>query len=403
MSIRKFVERFSSFSEETKILLAFNCIMSSLMSLKGIFIPIYLLNLGFSPILIGAFLTISTFASGISDTGSAILSDKYGRKKILLINILFSSLYYLIPLLTNNITLILVSAIFAYQGRTSSIVNALLADSSTDKKRTNLFTMKLFSGCLFGIIGPIIAGFPIIFQSYFNFDKLTSFKPLFIVCIGLTIIGFLLISNMKERIGSNDVEKVSIPRHQYNLILKFAFSHSIDTFAVGITLSIFSLWFSLRYNVDIGVVSIVFTFAQFVETFAYLSAPYIANKVGNVKGTVIIRGLGAAFLFLLAFAPTPFIAAILYAFRNSLQHISHPLRESYKMAILEKNIRASGAGISNIPRIITMSIGPSIGGYLLEISTMYPPLISGIIFGIGDVCYWLFFKDIKPPEEIETY
>ena len=39
----------------------------------------------------------------------------------------------------------------------------------------------------------------------------------------------------------------------------------------------------------------VFTFAQVVESLAYLAAPYIAARVGNVKGTVIIRAFGAFF------------------------------------------------------------------------------------------------------------
>ena len=114
---------------------------------------------------------------------------------------------------------------------------------------------------------------------------------------------------------------------------------------------------------------------------------------------MIIRGFGAVVLFMLAFAPTPLIAALLYALRNSFQKISHPLRQSYTMGILDQKIRASGAALINIPRILTMSAGPSIGGYLMGISTMFPPLLSGTIFTIGDICYWLFFKDLKLPEE----
>ncbi|MFP3951015.1 MAG: MFS transporter [Candidatus Bathyarchaeia archaeon] len=172
--------------------------------------------------------------------------------------------------------------------------------------------------------------------------------------------------------------------------------------AAGTTLSIFSLWFSIRYDVGIGVVSIVFTFAQIAETLAYLVAPILADRIGNVRGTVFIRAIAAMLMLSIAFAPTALIAAILYACRNAFQRISHPLRESYMMAVLDSEIRASGAAIINIPRLITQVIGPSIGGYLLGLSTLLPPLTGGIIFTIGDALYWIFFKKIKPPEEVKT-
>ena len=176
----KSFDKISLLSKDAKILLVFNCIGTLLMTMRGVFIPIYLLISGFSPLLIGTYITISSLASGITDTSFSLLSTKYGRRKILLINIVTSSLYYLIPLFTNNVSLILASAIFSYQSRQSSLVNALLADHTNDEDRTSLFTLKMFSGSILGILGPMIAGLPIIFQKYYNFNEFTSFKPLFI-------------------------------------------------------------------------------------------------------------------------------------------------------------------------------------------------------------------------------
>jgi hypothetical protein len=69
------------------------------------------------------------------------------------------------------------------------------------------------------------------------------------------------------------------------------------------------------------------------------------------------------------------------------------------MAILDPRVRASGAALINIPRLVISTAGPSIGGYLIELSPVFPPLLSGTIFPVGDALYWIFFKDLKPPEE----
>jgi len=390
----------SSYSRDVKVLLAFSSIAAMLMIMRGVFVPIYLSVLGFSPLLVGTYLTISTLASGVADIGFGLLSDRFGRRRLLSVNVALSSLFYFIPLVTENVALILASAVFTYQGTRSPIVNALLADYSTHEERTTVFTLKLFFGSVLSILGPLISGLPVIFQSYMGFGEVASFKPLFVVGLGLTIICVLLISLIRESAGSSVGGRVSIPRDQYNIILKLATTRVMDTMAVGITLNIFSLWFSVRYSVGIGVVSVVFTFAQFVESIAYLLAPALEERIGNVKGTVLIRALGAFFMFSLAFAPTPLVAAILYASRNAFQRISHPLRESYEMAILDPRVRASGAALINIPRLVISTAGPSIGGYLIELSPVFPPLLSGAIFALGDALYWMFFKDLKPPEEI---
>jgi len=389
----------SSYSKDVKVLLVFSSLAAMLMIMRGVFVPIYLSVLGFSPLLVGTYLTISTLASGVADIGFGLLSDRFGRKRLLFVNVLLSSLFYFIPLVTENVALILASAVFTYQGTRSPIVNALLADYSTHEERTTVFTLKLFFGSVLSILGPLISGLPVLFQSYLGFGEVASFKPLFVVGLGLTIISVLLVSLIRESAGSGARERVSIPKDQYRIIMKLATTRVMDTMAVGITLNIFSLWFSVRYSVGIGVVSVVFTFAQFVESIAYLLAPALAARIGNVKGTVLIRAFGAFFMLSLAFAPTPLVAAILYASRNAFQRVSHPLRESYEMAILDPLVRASGAALINIPRLVISTAGPSIGGYLLEISPVFPPLLSGTIFAIGDVLYWIFFKDLKPPEE----
>ena len=235
----------SLLNKDTKLLLGLTGIGNLLMVMKGVFIPIYLLLLGFSTVQIGTYLMISTFASGITDSGLAILSTKFGKKKVLMINMFTSLFSFLIPLLTRNFSLVMLSAVFSYQGRTNSTADALLADNTTDDRRTNLFTLKLFLGSLFSVLGPIISGLPIIFQQYYNVSKLDSMMPLFLIGCIFTIASFILAFVLDESPVSKNVERVSIPKDQRQIIMKLATTHAIDTLAVGITLNIFSLWFTM--------------------------------------------------------------------------------------------------------------------------------------------------------------
>jgi len=386
-------------SRDAKILIGLNSIAMMLTNLRNIYVPIFLHVMGLSPAEIGIYLTILTFTSIGKEVGFAVLSDWFGRKKLLLTDISMSSLFYLILITSKDLRLIYLSAVFAYGGVRSPILNALLSDTATDSERTQLFTMKLFFSSLFTILAPILSGLPALAQIYGGVDELSSFNILFWIGLAMTVLCMAMAPMVKERRGKARKRVTSISKEQMALILKLATTNSLDIMAVGITLNLFSLWLALRYNVGIGVVSIIFTFAQIAETFAYLPAPFIASRIGNVKGTVIIRAVGFILIAALAFCPTPTIAAVVYAARNAVQRMSHPLRESYIMAVLDPDVRASGSAFIEIPRIPASSVGPLIGGYLLEISTALNPLTSGAIFGLGDILYWMFFRDVKPPEE----
>jgi hypothetical protein len=85
---------------------------------------------------------------------------------------------------------------------------------------------------------------------------------------------------------------------------------------------------------------------------------------------------------------------------NAIQHISLPLRQSYMMAVLRPEERASTAGVVQLSSTATGSLAPTLGGYLMqEVSTTLPLFISATIFTISNLLLYVFFDRIKPPEE----
>ena len=148
-----------------------------------------------------------------------------------------------------------------------------------------------------------------------------------------------------------------------------------------ILVPLFSLWFHLRFGMDITTVGYIFAFSKGVETFTYLLGPLLAPKLGLVN-TIVTTRLGGAFCAaLIPFAPTPALAALLYTGRNAIQHISIPLRQSFMMAALHPEERASAAGIIQLSSTGSRAIAPTLGGYLMqEISTSLPLYVSAAVF-----------------------
>ncbi|MER3483950.1 MAG: MFS transporter [Meiothermus sp.] len=87
------------------------------------------------------------------------LSDRYGRRPVLLISLLATALDYLIAALTPNLWLLLVTRIIAgVLASTFSVANAYIADVSAPEERAKNFGLV---GAIFGmgfILGPALGG-----------------------------------------------------------------------------------------------------------------------------------------------------------------------------------------------------------------------------------------------------
>lgn len=382
-----------------KLIIVFHNTMMADVAFLGIVLPIYLSKLGFNPLSIGTLLTVSTFSNTSRAIVFAILSDRYGRKRLLMLERTFSLFYFTALILSDNFLLLCLASFIGSSSQETLITDALMADKSSAGERTKIFSLRFFTGSLFSTLGTLLSGLPPFLQASAGLSEVNSFKILFGIGLLTVLLSIGLLNLVTDTKPSSSSSRPFLPKRSLKIIGKFSVTNAIDNMAVGITMSLFSLWLNLRFDIGLEVVGLVFTFSQIFETFAYLAAPLIASKFGTVNGIVLIRAVGAALIALLAVAPTPLLAALIYAARNFFQRMSHPLRQSFMMGILNPEERASVASFASLPRVATGSLAPMVGGYLIEISYVLPPITSAAIFALGDVVYYLFFRNVRPPEE----
>ena len=100
------------------------------------------------------------------------------------------------------------------------------------------------------------------------------------------------------------------------------------------------------------------------------------------------------------YMPTLETSLFFYLGRSLLSMMDVPTRQSYTMAIVKPEERSRFQALLNLPRSVTMAIGPSMAAYIMQfVGISMPFLIAGIIKSFYDIALWFMFKDIKPPEE----
>jgi MFS family permease len=369
--------------------------------------PIYLSLLGFTPVQIGLLWTVASIAGALRSALYGYLADRLGRKPILVLVYLSTIPFFLIYLLSTDYALFLVASVVAGTGAVGFggvVQQALLTEKVGDAGRNVAFSLQFFASSASATVGTLLSGLPDVLQAAYGADLVTAVRALFVLGLAVTLLSTLIVLPVEEarrtRRATGAGARRPGPRRSWRVIGKFSTYYILNGIGVGVIVPLFSLWFYLRFGMDITTVGYIFAFSKGVETFTYLLGPLLAPKLGLVNTIVTTRLRGTLCAALIPFAPTPALAALLYTGRNAIQHISIPLRQSFMMAALPPEERASAAGIIQLASTGSRAIAPTLGGYLMqEISTSLPLFVSAAVFTLGNALYYVFFRAVKPPEE----
>jgi len=380
----------------------------------SIILAIYLKQIGFADILIGAILSITLLNSVFFTLFASFYADRFGRKKILVSYAVLMAVAGIIFLLTDNYVALIIAALIGTINVTGSETGAFLSLEQAIlpqtvkkiQKRNTLFAFYNMGGTFTMSTGILLSGVPQLLQES-GWSQIESFKPLFAayVIAGL-IVAFLYIFLSKdiEVKNKNNSRMSSIKQlspESRSIVAKLSALFSLDSFAGGFVIqSIISFWFFTRFGIDLTTISLVFAVAGILTAFSYILATRLADKIGLINTMVFTHIPANILLILLAFAPTFPIALGLHLARMTLSQMDVPTRQSYIVAVVNENERTVAAGITNTSRNVTQAISPSIAGLVIQSLWLSAPFVIGGLLKIAyDLGIYFNFRKIKPPEE----
>jgi MFS family permease len=254
--------------------------------------------------------------------------------------------------------------------------------------------------------GILIANLPIIIESELEFDQIYAIKLLFLFysLLGILVLGiYLKLSSaieIKKEKTSTPIAEILTPKSK-KIVTKLSGLFAIDSFAGGFAIqSIVSFWFFTKFDIDLSIISYIFSIGSVLTAFSYIIAAKIADKIGLINTMVFTHIPSNILLILLAFAPTLEMAIVFYMIRMALSQMDVPTRQSYIVGVVKENERTASAGITNMSRNIAQAISPSITGYIIGVLSLSAPfVIGGLLKIIYDITLYINFRKIKPSEE----
>jgi MFS transporter, DHA1 family, tetracycline resistance protein len=358
-------------------------------------LPYIAKNFSATPATIGYLTASYSFFQFIAGPILGRLSDKYGRKKLLIISQLGSALGFVVLAFANSLPLLFLSRIIdGTTGGNISIAQAYIADITTKKNRAR--GMGLL-GAAFGLgfmFGPAIGGY----LSQFGFATPAIFATS-IACLTSAATAIFL----KETVKKSKLDSLIPARTKPNLsvLTKAPLNYFILTFFV-ISLgfsgmqSTFALLVESKFNWGPREVGYIFALVGIIAIISQIKIlPYTVKKWGEKKtllGSLPVLASGLALMGITRSIIGQVIANTLLPLGNSL---INPTLTSLASKNVDQDDYGTTLGFLQSASSLGRIIGPIFASQLFQIfSPSTPFIVSSIIILI----VFLFLRDILSPK-----
>ncbi len=358
-----------------KILPVFVIVLVDLLGLTIIIplLPLYAAAFGATPVLIGL---LSSAYPVLQFFGAPVLgrlSDRFGRKPVLMISQIGTLAGFLLLGFANSLLLLFISRLIdGLSGANIATAQAIIADSTTEKTRTQGLGL---IGAAFGlgfIIGPLIAFIALALSN--NDFHAPAFVAAFFSAISILLTWFLLKETKKSPGAEHSAEKIEsspglkgfskafrLPGIALLLVLIFAQQIAFGGFEQ--LLSLFTLN-RLGLNASGNAVIFVFVGVVVVLVQGYFIGRW-SRRLGDRK--LILLGLSTLALGLLLMAFTPAQPPPWYDREELVQQLNAEAGETasadhLSIAIPDEEDR----GLAGIGWLLVMMIPAGIGGGVLQ-------------------------------------
>ncbi|MGC8571217.1 MAG: MFS transporter [Caldivirga sp.] len=375
----------------------------------GVTTGLYLYNvLHLSATLIGIFFGVGAFATPLMSLYFGRLGDCYGRKRMLLITLLFLPVATAILLLTSNYALLIVAAALGGFGTAGALASgsvgaivapmmtALLADKTNEENRTMVYSLLNLASGLAGAVGALLAHL--------------SYREGFMIALVLSTLSFLAILPVRDRYSEGAAKgkcgsiNGKLNESDRKVIRRFVLTGAFNGIGQGLVTPFLPIVFEILLKIPKGEIGNIFFLGGLAAALISLLTPVITNRLGFVKTVVLTRSISTAALvtlpFVNRFSPVlsydVTIAMVAYLVYVMFRIVSLPAQSALMMSLVSQGSRSTTAGANQAARLLPSAAATLSSGVMIDyIALPVPFVIAVIINGINIYFYTRFFKDVK--------
>ncbi len=417
MFFREWNQQLKSYNRNVRLFLLASVLANIGMGIFMVIYNYYIRELGFNEHMNGRVIAMQAMASAIALLPAGLISDKVGRKKIILIGAIFAATSLLLRAIFIGEHALIITAfatgLFMAFIQVSSI--PLLAENSTEKERVHLFSFNFALIMVANVIGNALGGtLTDLFHLVFSLTMLESVRVTLligaVIFFNALIPIFKINEQQKKRVqktGASSIGKL-FTEHRSSLkwIGLFAVANLLIGFGSGLVIPYLNLYFSDRFEISTSLVGIILSLGQAMTAIAFMIGPSVVKRVGEVKAVVMLQLASLPFLLITAYTETLWLAVVGFLFRQALMNAGNPIQIALIMRVVDDSMK----GLANSAGQMVFQLGWAIMGpvstsivvvYGAYYGYAYVFTITAVLYVIGSTYFYFVFRKIGKEEAVK--
>jgi MFS family permease len=353
----------------------------------AVFLPLE----GISVTNLGILLTTLGLTTVAFSVPFAILSDRYGRKEIMLAGSIISAIVILVPGLSSDFSTLEISAVLGGAGEAMYLAtrNAYLADTTAADVRAETFSLSFMTFTIASGIGTFLPAFFPLFET----DLLTAHRITFIALGLFGLMTSFTVHRWALKTRPESSREGILPRKSLGVIMKFSAANLLIGLGAGLIIPLVPTWFYLRFNVTDVFSGPLIASSNIIMGLTAIGAPRVARRVGLVNGIVMTQGMSTVFLLAIPFCPTALVAGVLYVVRAVLMNMASPLSDTFLMNMIAEDERATASSFNAVLWNLPNAASTVVGGSMLNSGNLSLPFyLCGTLYITSIILFYVIFR-----------
>jgi len=372
--------------------------LSAALGFGQVAIAVFLPLEGISITNLGILFTTLGITTVVFSIPFAIVSDRYGRKEIMLAGALLSEIVILVPGISSNFLILELAAILGGAGQAMyfGTRNAYLADTTTVDVRTETFSLSFMTYTIASGIGTFLpAFFPL-----FGTDLLTAHRITFVALGIFSTLTAFTVHRWAVQTKPQKSHEGILPRKSLGVIMKFSAANLLIGLGAGLIIPLIPTWFYLRFNVTDVFSGPLIAAANIIMGLTAVAAPRVGRRLGLVNGIVLTQAMSTIFLLAIPFCPTAIVAGVLYVIRSVLMNMASPLSDTFLMNMIAEDERATASSFNVVLWNLPNAASTVVGGSLLNNGDLSLPFyLCTVLYITSIVLFYAIFRRPVPQDE----